>query len=95
MRLSFTSTDSLTPERTTKLEFTVSWRDPCYDAQLKPALFNQDSYEYEVYDTLSVSFTSMEDLDNGYKCGGYSNIFKYVAGPVADDSFSYGADLLS
>lgn len=37
----------------------------------------------------------MEDLDNGFDCGGYSNIFKYVSGPVEDDTFSFGADILS
>ena len=44
---------------------------------------------------MQISFSSVEDLDNGFSCGGYSNLFRYLEGPVADSAFTFGADILS
>jgi len=42
-----------------------------------------------------MSYMSMEDLDYGLECGGYTNRYNYISGPAADDSLAFGADILT
>ena len=63
----------------------IQWQDICMEAELLPAFFMDSPVSINLFDDLSIGYSTMMDM-SGEDCGGYTNVFKYVDGPAIDDS---------
>ena len=84
---------SMSPLKSASVTFDIEWQDPCSVSELQAPFFFESSISIELYTTLEIEYSSMEDLTNGAECGGYTNTLVYLDGPALDNSQSNGADL--
>ena len=83
---------STTENKSASIQFTVEWKDPCYDSELLPAFITDSPTTIDLFSTMTIVYSSMLDM-SGNDCGGFTNSFKYISGPAFDDQETSGANL--
>jgi len=74
--------------------FAIEFRDICWDSELTAAIFDLETFTYDVWQMQSNIFTKMVDESQGLLCGGYTHEIIYLDGPKFNETYApFNADL--
>ena len=71
-------------------EFTVTFRDSCWDSVLNPATFSTTTFSWDIFDLQNMPFNPMVDTSKNGACGGYTYEVEYgLSGTLSNPDMSH------